>query len=177
MKKLLTITTLLVLASCGKSQPLKTGGKLIEGFVNSPREIARHVLGIEDQKETDLTEVNNRLDQLEQEIASIQNALTSFEQLIDDVEQDQDALQQTIALTQSRLAVLESNHNVTELIDPCGDYPGHFDEMILKTSTGKFLAYYQQGNFRFLTELPNGNYQTTDKQKCDFTINNGQLND
>lgn len=60
--------------------------------------------------------------------------------------------------------------SISDLIDPCGDNPGEFDEVILKMADGTHVVYFQDGNKRFLTVLGPGNYQTTDKQKCNFSI-------
>lgn len=63
---------------------------------------------------------------------------------------------------------------ISEIIDPCGDGAG-FDEVILKLVNGKFMAYFQQGRYRFLGLLTDGTYRTTDAQRCVFTIANGEL--
>lgn len=56
-----------------------------------------------------------------------------------------------------------------ETIDPCGDGPG-FDEVILRTSDGQLIAYFEDGGKRFLTELVPGRYLTTDRQRCAFEV-------
>lgn len=61
---------------------------------------------------------------------------------------------------------------VVEIIDPCGNKPGHFDEVILRLNTGDLLAYFEENGKRFLSILTPGNYQTTDSQKCSFTVDN-----
>jgi hypothetical protein len=66
-----------------------------------------------------------------------------------------------------------SAFTVTEVINPCGDYPGHFDEVLLKMSNGEILAHFSHGNLQFLTLLTDGNYVTTDKQACNFNVTNG----
>lgn len=77
---------------------------------------------------------------------------------------------------QIELANLASEDSVVEYIDPCGNGPG-FDEVLLHTRSGKYIAYFESGSNRFLTVLqPNVNYVTTDQQRCAFKINNdGQL--
>lgn len=54
------------------------------------------------------------------------------------------------------------------VIDPCGDGEG-FDEIILQLDE-QLLCYFEEGDKRFLTELSPGNYITTDRQECNFTI-------
>lgn len=61
---------------------------------------------------------------------------------------------------------------VVEIVDPCGDDPGEFDEVLLRLSTGDLLAYFEDsGGKRFLSLIGPGNYMTTDKQSCPFTVN------
>lgn len=62
---------------------------------------------------------------------------------------------------------------VAELIDPCGDNPGHFDEVVLRLGTGELLVYFESGSNRFLSLIGNGSYSTTDSQHCHFSVTNG----
>lgn len=79
------------------------------------------------------------------------------------------ALQASANAQQAQITTLLTNENVVEFIDPCGDGPG-YDEVILKTSSGKYVAYFESGSNRFLSVLSQGSYQTTDAQACQFTI-------
>lgn len=64
-----------------------------------------------------------------------------------------------------------SPYAVTEIIDPCGDDPGKFDEVLLKLYDGSYVSYFEDGGKRFLTVLEFGKiYQTTDRQKCKFKV-------
>lgn len=60
---------------------------------------------------------------------------------------------------------------VISRIDPCGKETT-LDEVLLKMTDGTLLAYFQQGNKRFLAELGPGNYVTTDGTNCNFTVHN-----
>ncbi len=64
-----------------------------------------------------------------------------------------------------------SSKTITEFIDPCGDDPGHFDEILLKMFDDSIVGYYQDGDKRFLVNVPAGDYVTTDAQACAFTVN------
>lgn len=77
---------------------------------------------------------------------------------------------------QIELANLASEDPIVEYFDPCGNGPG-FDEVLLHTRSGKYLAYFESGSNRFLTVLqPNTAYRSTDQQRCYFTLNNdGQI--
>lgn len=80
-------------------------------------------------------------------------------------------------VTQNTITILQlqSNHNVTKIVDPCGDTPGKYDEVFLKTSTGKLIASFSDTasglNTRF-SELVPGTFTTTDGTSCTFTVTN-----
>lgn len=61
---------------------------------------------------------------------------------------------------------------IVDVIDPCGDDPGHADEVLIKFMNGKFLAYFKEsGDKEFLSLLGCGaSYHTTDHQNCSFKI-------
>jgi hypothetical protein len=86
------------------------------------------------------------------------------------------ALSTTVNTLNGNVIALDSalSKTIVATIDPCNDYPGHFDEVILKTRDGKFLAYFEDGGKRFLSLLSPGNFQTTDFQRCNFTITNSK---
>lgn len=54
------------------------------------------------------------------------------------------------------------------MLDPCGDHPGHVDELLIVTDSG-VIAWYK--NIGLVLIEPNVRYRTTDKQKCTFEIN------
>jgi len=64
---------------------------------------------------------------------------------------------------------------VNEVINPCGDDVGQFDEVLMKLSSGQIVAFFEQGTKRFLSILEDGVYQTTDQQGCVFTVANGEV--
>jgi hypothetical protein len=67
-----------------------------------------------------------------------------------------------------------TNNTVVEFKDPCGNGVG-YDEVLMKTQNGKFVAYFEDGGRRFLSVLENGTYRTTDQSRCNFTVNNGVI--
>lgn len=68
---------------------------------------------------------------------------------------------------------------IVQIIDPCGDAPGIYDEVILKLSNGTLLASFSDnanGNNTRFSVLTAGNYTTTDGSNCHFTVNaNGTI--
>lgn len=59
---------------------------------------------------------------------------------------------------------------VTELIDPCGDAPGKFDEVLLRLANNTLIAHYADGAKQFLSVIGPGTYMTTDGTSCVFTV-------
>lgn len=59
--------------------------------------------------------------------------------------------------------------SIAELIDPCGDEVG-YDEVLIRLTDGRLLAYFESGGNRFLSVLPPGSYRTTDSSSCAFTV-------
>ena len=57
-----------------------------------------------------------------------------------------------------------------EFIDPCGDNPGQFDEILLLMSSGEIVAFFEQGARRYLSVITPGSYRTTDAQNCRFDV-------
>lgn len=131
--------------------------------------------------ETEIDEVNeqlldlhealvNYLDSLEEDIVDlIEEQNEDAQEEITTILEQQDATQDHINTITSEIAELQGYENIVEFIDPCGDGSG-FDEVLLRTSSGQLVAYFQQGGNRFLTLLEPGNYRTTDNQRCNFTI-------
>lgn len=91
------------------------------------------------------------------------------------IEAADDAVKAEIAGIYATQTALESS---TELIDPCGDNPGHYDEVLIRTVDGSLVSYFKAGNKEFLSVLGQGNYVTTDKQQCHFSVDaNGNVID
>jgi prefoldin subunit 5 len=176
-----TLVLLTLLISCGKREPLTQlgemgeftfdqTGKMLEKVIRTPRIIGRKLLGIEN----DVDKLEERDSYLKNQIDNLVLDVNELYSLIDNLETNQDSLEQSISLFNARITELETNDSIVEFIDPCGDNPNQFDEVLMVTSGGNYIAYFQQGNRRFLTVLPNGNYMTTDRQECRFSIVNGE---
>lgn len=118
------------------------------------------------QNETRLNDLENRINLLE----SRHNELETRLNLSDD-----NAYLLQSAVNDLTLDIIQANNKLDGLevfdsiIDPCGDGPG-FDEVLIKTSKGRVIAYFEDGGRRFLTNLLPGNYRTTDKQSCFFNV-------
>lgn len=190
MKMLLLIATVMVSSSCGITEGLnKNCGSSIDMGCN-------FIFGMKDEdqdkKIADNTFKNDeqdaRISALEKQNEQLISSMESFsEQLVQLGEDDQanklylegliTSLTNTVSANLITLNNLSSNLNgiVTKMIDVCGDDPGHYDEIVLKTNTGKYIAYFEDGGKRFLTEIPFGNYSSTDRQVCSFTISSSGL--
>jgi len=87
------------------------------------------------------------------------------------------ALQTQGVSAQAAITTLQTQDSVVDYLDCGGDGSG-FDEVVLRTRSGKLVAYFESGGNRFLSVLTPGNYQTTDAQHCPFTVtNSGQFCD
>lgn len=149
MKKLLSIGLLgLLFASCGKQVDIRDLHDRID-------------------------DTNDKVSEIEKRLNSLYDALSGLNAQIDDVNINQDNLTQIVNTTVSSVAILETSMTVKEVIDPCGDNVGQFDEVLLVMSDGSIIGYFESGGKRFLTSLPDGNYRTTDVQACNFSIVNG----
>lgn len=67
----------------------------------------------------------------------------------------------------------------TGVVNPCGDAPSVYDEVLIKLSNGTLIASFSQNangqNTRFAI-LPAGTYITTDGDNCTFSVNsNGDI--
>lgn len=103
-----------------------------------------------------ITALENRVTALESQIGS---PITGLQAIITN---------NTVQITQ-----LMNNHNVTKIVDPCGNGPG-YDEVFFRTTTGKLIASFSDNasglNTRF-SELVPGTFSTTDGTGCIFTVN------
>lgn len=59
---------------------------------------------------------------------------------------------------------------INELINPCGESGLQYEEILLRLSDNSIVAYFENGNKRFLSQLSSGDYVTTDGENCYFTI-------
>ena len=169
MKKLfILIATLSLMTSCG-NDIRKTIGADYDNKIN--------------KTDTRLYDLENRINELEvkaittiSEIAMIQVKLseldTSQVSLHESLINYSAALQLQIDSINESVVELQLQESVVEFIDPCGDGTG-FDEVLMKTKSGKLIAYFESGSNRFLSILVDGNYRTTDQQACNFSVTGG----
>lgn len=64
-------------------------------------------------------------------------------------------------------------YTVAGVVDPCGDAPGIYDEVFLRFANGNLVASFSDninGYNTRLSELPDGNYVTTDGSGCNFNV-------
>lgn len=129
------------------------------------------------QDQYNTTTENNERDiaQINEQLNTLSLMVLNNIDMINMIQGDVSLLQARTNDLIARMVELEQQDAVIEYINPCGDGPG-FDEYILKTKSGKYLAYFESGSKRFLTILTPGLYMTTDQQACRFeVVNNGEL--
>jgi hypothetical protein len=71
-----------------------------------------------------------------------------------------------------QVAFIPNQEYIKEVVDPCGDGEGA-DEVLLFFDDGSVVAWYHNLGLSVLEEFTP--YRTTDKQKCEFEIQNGEL--
>lgn len=67
-----------------------------------------------------------------------------------------------------------NNTDIVEIVDPCGDALGIYDEIFLRMRDGRLVASFSanaSGALTRFTILVAGSYQTTDGSGCNFTVN------
>jgi hypothetical protein len=202
MKLSLILSSLLLFTSCGVTEGLqKNCGSDIEmgcNFVFGTKD-ADYKKDIDNLNKKNI-EQDVRLDALEEQTDILVYNINNLQNDIDDNDNTSliQSLQNTVNANvvqllslSSSIVTLNGNINglqgqittldnalsktIVDMIDPCGDGVG-FDEIILKTKDGKYISYFEDGGKRFLSILNAGNYITTDRQACRFTITtNGQI--
>ena len=108
--------------------------------------------------------------------AEIQSLITqgtnAYNALMDDITEAQADVNNAL----SQLAVLNGYDNVVAFIDPCPTVPTTgYREVLMKTSSGKLVAYFESGSQRHLSPLVNGVFRSTDSRACNFTVQNGNV--
>jgi hypothetical protein len=143
---------LLTLVSCGK----KTYTKHIDNPYND-------------------TDLKNRVSELESKVSALE---TSRDNMLSSISGLNGELDSSIALVTSQLLTLQNNVNIVEIVDPCGDTPSKYDEVLFKTSAGQYVGSFSDNaaglNTRF-SVLPIGSYVTTDGTNCHFQVTAGGI--
>lgn len=190
MKLTLGLLLLTTLTSCGVGNHLseKCGSDLESGcnFIFGYKDKDQDESIAANAKKND--EQDARLNALEAQNDSLHRTIDDMslqiEELSDNVEVNADNisdLRVTISSLQNQITANLIQMNalsgslagaITSMIDPCGDESGYFDEVLLKTADGKYIAYFEDGGRRFLSVIGAGNFISTDHQRCRFTINN-----
>lgn len=103
-------------------------------------------------------------------IESLETLVSSHEAALISLQDDQASSQASINVMMGQIATLNGHDSIIEMVDPCGDKANTFDEVLLRTKSGKLIAYFEQGNNRFLSVLTPGHFRTTDSQACNFSV-------
>lgn len=163
----LTLGIVGLLSGCGASQVLTAGcgGDLDD--------LCTMVFGPEQPGQDEFDDLSQRVLDLEDSVSELANSILELEAEYGANENQILQIENELLQVQSELAELAVGARVEQYIDPCGDAPGQFDEVLLLMTDGTLVAYFQNGSRRFLTVLPDGSYQTTDFQRCAFRVISG----
>lgn len=175
-----------VLTGCGipKQMAKDCGGDLEQGCRQLFGDVSNDEEHEADQNAA-INDVRNRVAQLETNYLSTVSSLNVIHAAITALSSegaDHDAtlltleaslvsLQSQANNNQAAITALQLQDSVIDYLDCGGDGPG-YDEVVLRTRSGKLVAYFESGSQRFLSVLVPGSYQTTDSSHCPFTVNN-----
>lgn len=92
---------------------------------------------------------------------------------IADLERSIKAVETQLASITARVGAIEGRGHVLELVDPCGDTPGKYDELLIRFSDNTLVSSFSDAasglNTR-LAAIPPGSYLTTDGTSCSFVV-------
>lgn len=187
---LLTVTLMTLFTSCGGLNEM-CGSDLRMGcntvFGKLPKDYDDRLDTIEDRLddvEADLgqlfardtfleTKIDNSVTAIEGDLADTNDAVATNRSAIEDnqilidvIELVIEDLEDELDAHNFRLAGLEANRKVKAIIKPCPTAK----EVLLKFDNGILLAYFENGGNRYLSELSNGSYITSDGTGCNFTV-------
>lgn len=161
MKTLITLSALLALTSCGKFATKKDLNKVKDRVET----LEEQINALDEKASANIESMNNlsiTLGQVELEAESEQNSILAMIETLQE---------QTTELL-AKQAALELENRVVGIYDPCPSVSSNsFKESLFLMSSGQYVAYFENGNKRFLTVLkPNTNYRTTDDRACVFSL-------
>lgn len=111
-------------------------------------------------------ELDKRLATFEMEMGDLESSIIQLGNDLDNFEHDLDQVEINVTDALNRLSQLEGETRVVEIVKPCPNAR----EVLIKLSDNRVVAYFEQGNRRYLSFLADGNYRTTDGANCNFTI-------
>lgn len=124
-----------------------------------------------------LNDLTNAFQRLRGQVEEVDEVLLAeLEQAVANLSAQQAQSEMNINNLVIQLAQLSGYTHIDEIIDPCGDTVGKYDEVLLRLSDGSIIASFSDSasgqNTRFAL-IPNGSYQTTDGTSCRFSVSNG----
>jgi peptidoglycan hydrolase CwlO-like protein len=188
--KMILISVLLVSVSCGKFATNKDLNKANDRIAKLDKRLK--------ELENDFSVIHSELENTKNNAIQTMSEMTDLQVVIDSLQNNQAAqnllitdlqtkqyqivhldamvnmLQSQLDTVQLKLTELELEDRVTEMVDPCPNsmFAG-YAEVLMRTSSGTYVAYFENGQKRHLTVLKkNTLYKTTDDRNCKFKINN-----
>lgn len=179
MKFLISGLILVLLTSCGAGQSL-CGSDINMAcnflFGEKPVDYDDRLDDIDNkikEIEADLGQLFERDTFLETEIQYTQDvvqsnrsAIQNNEVLIDVIEAVLIDLEDELDAQGFRITELESDRKIKEVIRPCPNAK----EVLLKLDDGVLLGYFENGGNRYLSQISNGSYITSDGTNCHFRV-------
>jgi TolA-binding protein len=160
--------------------------KAIADVQNKNNEQDARITSLEQSVATMIANINSlseNIDDLEDTTSSTYNTVNALQSIVNANTAQLLSLSNSITVLNGNLNTLNGNltslsnslsKTIVDFKDPCGNGPG-FDEVLMKTKDGKYIAYFESNGNRFLSIIENGSYRTTDESGCYFTVNNGVI--
>lgn len=154
--------------------------RVLEGNYNSfvivAQKLSEQIANLNNDVAVLAAQLDN-LPDLSPELGALQAQIDALNTQLNGLETQQNLLQAQTDTMQLQITELALAENIDTFLDPCGDEPNEYDEVLLRTTSGKVVAYFEHGSKRFLSILSaNTAYETTDKSKCKFSLDvNGNL--
>lgn len=184
--RIIMLTVLLTTVSCGKYATDRDLNKLD----NRVDEIDTRVVDLENKVNANISSIESLSNSVVLSSSSISSLQEEMEQAdADNADALQNAINEATSGQNSLLAMIETlqeqtttllankaalelEDRVVGIFDPCPNVVStDFTESFFQMSSGKLVAYFENGNTRFLTVLKTGtSYQTTDSRACVFSL-------
>ena len=194
--KLILILLPIILTGCGvaetiskqcKGSDIEMGCNTVFGYTDNEQDndIKKKIRALESANFSNLLAISNitiniatleaNIEVIEANNANLNIDLTDLRDSIASYINQLAILANTVHTNTANIVSLQSNHNITKIIDPCGTVSNRYNEVFFRLSSGKIVSSFSDAasglNTRF-AELKPGTYSTTDGTSCIFTVNN-----
>jgi hypothetical protein len=190
MRRLIEFIILVtMITSCGGNGFLDKTAKAIEKVGQVPRHVINTLLGTDSESDEKLESLEDQVDELtarlnnilEVELNQLNQSNQDLAYQIQTIVNDVNTNETNISILANQLQSITNlvnniNTGLAEIIDPCGDDPYGYDDILIRLPNGTLIGVIMNEPHAFyLTVIEDGYYVTSDYTNCHFTVNNGQV--